>query len=306
MDTACRSHPKTLPKPKCVARAEERQATHFHTRLGNRTKKRNPRPGHKSRLEPPPTPSNPHQPTPKNMAPTAQWPLPPPKSPARHRASFIPTRSDLHAAGGAGQACAREPPNWGPSRRLILGALRARECCARTKLTNGSCSCAKIGEFGSDQAVIGLGVGGKGLYRQEGGGSCWFGWVIRWVGLGRTFHLLLGVFRSGLSGCETVIWTVGDGKRGRLDHGERKRAWVPSVEAFRGMLSSTSISSARWKTCQLPPQGPSHRTPRSHRPLNMMFLKSGIPLWKFPTHFRGTSVTTAYAQHGEKTSVAHG
>lgn len=125
---------------------------------------------------------------------------PPPKSPARHRASFIPTRSDLHAAGGAGQACASEPPNWDPSRRLILGALRARECCARTKLTNGSCSCAKIGEFGSDHAVIGLGGGGKGLYRQEGGGSCWFGWVIRWVGLGRTFHLLLGVFRSGLSG----------------------------------------------------------------------------------------------------------
>lgn len=184
MDTACRSHPKTLPKPKCVACAEERQAAHFHTRLGNRTKKRNPRPGHKSRLEPPPTPSNPHQPTPKNMAPTAQCPSPPPKSPARHRASFIPPRSDLHAAGGAGQACAREPPNWGPSRRLILGALRARESCARTKLTNGSCSCAqRVGSLVLTTLSLGWGVVGRGYIGRKGGFLLvWVGDKVGWVG----------------------------------------------------------------------------------------------------------------------------
>lgn len=95
---------------------------------------------------------------------------PPPPSPQPDTGRLLSRHvSDLHAAGGAGQACAREPPNWGPSRRLTLGALRARESCARTKLTNKSCSCAKCGEFGSDHAVIGLGGGGKGLYRQEGG-----------------------------------------------------------------------------------------------------------------------------------------
>lgn len=111
-------------------------------------------------------------------------PPPPPKSPARHRASFIPPRSDLHAAGGAGQACAREPPNWGPSRRLILGALRARESCARTKLTNGSCSCAqRVGSLVLTTLSLGWGVVGRGYIGRKGGFLLvWVGDKVGWVG----------------------------------------------------------------------------------------------------------------------------
>lgn len=164
-----------LPSQMCCPR--KGMSSHIpRTRPGNRTqKKKTDEPAKMQDSNPPFQPPTHHPTPPKKWRRQLRGP---PKPPARHRASFIPTRSDLHAAGGAEQTCAREPPNWGPSRRLILGALRARECCARTKLTNGSCSCAKIGEFGSDHAVIGLGGGGRGLYGQEKGGACWLGWMV--------------------------------------------------------------------------------------------------------------------------------
>lgn len=98
--------PTTMPdqepptqNAKCLARAKERQAKSPYTRPGNRPKKRNPKPGHKSRLEPPPTPSNPPINQPQKDGADSSVAPPSPQLDIVSSPDTFPTRSGLQRTG---------------------------------------------------------------------------------------------------------------------------------------------------------------------------------------------------------------